>query len=823
MNQKLTPLMRQYWDVKSAHTDKIVLFRMGDFFEIFHDDALVAAPILGIALTKRNQKAADETPMCGVPHHSIGAHINKLLRAVRKVAICDQIEDPKDAKGIVKRAVTRILSPGMVYDPDTLDQLAPNFIAAIDDGHVAFTDTSTGESFYFETATPFERSRVLEVLRPSEIVLSSEQMSNAEEFAGAHLSAYDDKGEGFQEGAANEELPPACTRLRGYVSSLELSPGSPRSQLAFEKRGLATRLELTQNTIRHLELFENTRGLPQGSFFQVLNKTKTPGGSRLLRTWIAFPLCDQKQIEARLDDVESWINRPDELREVRTKLAAIGDLERRTMKLSNPNCNARDLQSFCQSLGAALELPLPGRSDNLSQICNIIARTIVDEPPAAVRDGHIIKRGVSPELDQLITLSEDSQTLLAQLEARERQRTGITSLKIRYNNVFGYSIEVTNTHKTKVPPDYRRKQTLATAERYLTDELESLEKRILSARSQRVDLELQLFEDLRQKVLAELSLILKVARESNQLDAITGLAWVAIESGFCRPRFHSGALTLESSRHPVVERLLTQPFVANDIRMNVGDCMLLTGPNMAGKSTLMRQVALTVVLAQMGSFVPAKQAVLPLFTKILTRIGASDSLSEGLSTFMVEMKETAELIQEADSRSLVILDEVGRGTSTYDGMSLAQAILEHLIAKNRATIFFATHYHELTQLEGAYPNVANHHMGIRDRSGQLSFLYTLMKGPANKSYGIHVAKLAGLPPAVVARAERILTGIERNQRGQLSLFQAPGEAPVPEETLPEPNPEFERLVSELKRLPIESTTPLDALKFVAKWQHDLRD
>jgi DNA mismatch repair protein MutS len=438
MNQKQTPLMRQYWDIKSSHPDKVLLFRMGDFFELFHDDAVKAAPILGIALTRRNQKAADETPMCGVPHHSIGNYINKLLRADCKVAICDQVEDPKFAKGLVKRAVTRILSPGMVFDPDTLDQFQPNYLCAFNDEHVAFLDASTGEAFYFFVQEPREALRVINILSPKEIILASGQFDS---------NAFNTHKTKFDELVGSDLESTACRRLRAYVQYMQ--GGRLDLPIVFEERRLLQRLELTPNTVRHLELFETNRGEPKGSLFSSVNKTRTPGGARKLRSWLAFPMAAVDQITKRQNEIAKWIENPDRLAQVRDLLTGVGDLERRATRITNANSNARDLVHFCDSLKNALSLPLPTafQTSRLQDICREIHDTIVDEPPHSVRDGHMIKRGRLPELDRLIEMTENSQELIVQLEQKEKQRTGISSLKIKFNNVFGYSIEITNTHK----------------------------------------------------------------------------------------------------------------------------------------------------------------------------------------------------------------------------------------------------------------------------------------------------------------------------------------------------------------------------------------
>lgn len=819
-----TPLMKQYWDIKSAHPDKVLLFRMGDFFEMFFDDAVTAAPIVGIALTSRNKKSGDETPMCGVPHHSIGGPINKLLAAGHKVAICDQIEDPKLAKGLVKRAVTRVLTPGMVYDLETLEEGRPHYLAAIDERALALVDTSTGEAFWVEIEGPRDLARWWGGLPIAELVLREEQAIPAVA-KGVLISRHNDEAEITQTG-----VPAAARLLLSYVRALSGADvlGILRP---FEQRRASGRMHLSPTVLRHLEIFQTYRGEGPGSLFHAVDRTKTPAGRRLWRQWLTFPLGDAVGIHERWNGVEFWRQDPARLKRLREVLFGLGDLERRFGKIPLPTCNGRDLLSLASSIEAGLRvLELAGVESvppELGHLASAITSTLVEDPPLSTKQGYLIRQGVDADLDELIMLSTDAQSLLARMEAKEREATGISSLKIRYNNVFGYYIEITNSHKDKAPDHYRRKQTLANAERYCTDELIELEKKVLSAQTRRAELESEFFESLRRDILSAGASITTLARLTAEIDVLSSLAWLSLEQNYCRPEIaQDGALELVASRHPVVEQTVRGVFTANDIVLESKACLLLTGPNMAGKSTLMRQVALIGLLAQSGSYVPAQRAKIPLFDAVYTRIGASDQLSEGLSTFMVEMTETAQLLREATERSLVILDEVGRGTSTYDGMSLAQALLEHLLADVRCLTLFATHYHELTGLESMWPQIRNAHMSVVERSGEIRFLHSLTKGPALKSYGIQVANLAGLPPAVTKRAQQILREKEMSSAGgpsQLSLL-AKSEAVAEsfEDRGSALDPALSAMIAEIREVPIAQMTPLEALNRVAGWREKCR-
>ena len=824
---EMTPLMKQFWDIKSLHNDKILLFRMGDFYEMFYDDAIKAAPILGITLTQRNKKAEDQTPMCGVPYHSIAGPINKLLAAGLKIAICDQVEDPKLAKGLVKRAVTRILTPGMVYDSDTLEATKPHYIAALDENSMSFVDTTTGEAFFFKSQDKSEKIKILHVLPIAEVVINEQAVAkdllpeNFDKLISKHTVMIDIKS----------ETPHSAQLLQSYVLSLA-DENFKKTLRPFVEKNFEHRLQLSSDVIRHLEIFETYKGQIEGSFFSAINKTKTSGGARLLRNWILFPLRNQKTILERQKLISALREDLYLIKKTRDVLAGLGDIERRLMKISQPQTNARDLVQLADTLEAGLKtysmtqmiLNENLNSELILEIISEIRKTINDQAPLTVKSGHIINKGVSSELDEYIELSTSAHLHIEKLEEKEKLATGINSLKIRYNNVFGYYIEITHLHKDKVPKHYQRKQTLANAERFCTDELIQLEQKVLSAQTKRNDLEYFVYETLKNKILLQASHFLGLASVCNQIDVYVALAWLSLEESYVLPIFNQdNQLKLTGSRHAVIEQFNRGKFIANDIDLQKSDCYLITGPNMAGKSTLMRQAALTVILAQMGSYVPASIATLPIYDAIYTRIGASDQLSEGLSTFMVEMTETALMLNQATGQSLLILDEVGRGTSTFDGLSLAQSILEYIISEIKPHVFFASHYHELTALEKKHENIKNVHMKIHEQNGEIEFLHVLALGPAGKSYGVQVAKLAGLPPKITTRAAELLLGFENKKLNdqakalqkrttyQMSLFDGQSQL----------DPKKTALLEELKKISISQTSPLQALNKLAQWQDEL--
>jgi DNA mismatch repair protein MutS len=839
---------------------------MGDFYEMFFDDAIIAAPIIGIALTSRNKKSQDETPMCGIPHHSIAGPINKLLAQGYKVALCDQVEDPKFAKGIVKRAVTRILTPGMVFDNETLDASESHYMACLEEDSLSFVEPTTGEAFYFKTKNNDKRLFIdlLQLLPVAELILSPKEAENFhKEKITVAISIYTEDVHSTQlsshilNNVLNETdvdqtqtsdshllgLPQSAIRLLSYIKTLG-GEESLKVIKRFELRQWQKRLDVSSTTLRHMEIFQTYKGETKGSLFRALQRTQTSPGARLLRQWLAFPLRDTKIINERLDLIEKWRDDLGLLKRVREVLSKIGDIERRLTRMSTPQCYARDMISLAQStlhsmtvFDLAQNLINKTTQDQKSYQMGLVAENIIktfrEDSPLSTRQGHMVHQGVSAELDEMIFLTQDTQSLLAQMEAKEKELTGISSLKIRYNNVFGYYIEITNTHKDKAPNHYQRKQTLVNAERFCTEELLELEKKILSAQTKRADLEWSIFDSERKKIIAESHLYLGLAQKIAEIDVITSLAWLSVEQNYCRPLFNSEeAIDIRASRHPVIEQEMKLPFIANNIRLASHSCILLTGPNMAGKSTLMRQVAVASIMAQMGSFVAAESANLPVFDQIFTRIGASDQLTEGLSTFMVEMKETAEIINRSTDQSLVIMDEVGRGTSTFDGLSLAQAILEHMLVKTKPIMFFATHFHELTELENYFPHLLNYHMSVSEQGGDVSFLHSLVKGPALKSYGIYVAELAGVPSGITRRAKALLKKVEEEKMQispQKSLFEFQEEQEIRDlrNLLEEKKPEFivdpnmEALMKDLKDLNVMNITPMEALSKIAKWKDNL--
>ena len=678
----------------------------------------------------------------------------------------------------------------------------------------------------------------MQILPVAEIVISKDHEALLTGVDGILISHHEEVMDGGNALLA-KQAPQSAARLLSYVKQLS-GEEALKTLSPFEERDLEHRLEITNTTLRHLEIFSTYKGEGLGSLFYAINRTQTSAGSRMLRQWLSFPLRDLKAIENRLNAVEFWRNHVLELKRVRQILGQMGDIERRLGKISQPQCNGRDLIALAGSIHAgisALEVYVNASGgtanfDGLRELAYKIERTLVEDPPLTTKQGYLIRTGVSSELDELIELSTNAQAMVARMEAEEKEKTGISSLKIRYNNVFGYYIEITNTHKDKAPAHYQRKQTLTNAERYCTDELVELERKVLSANTKRADLEFEFFEALRKDILTQCPALLTLAHECSEMDVISSLAWLSLEEKYARPQFTTnGSIKLKASRHPVVEQTVKTNFVANDIELRPHSCLLLTGPNMAGKSTLMRQVALNAIMAQMGSFVPADEAHLPVFDAIFTRIGASDQLSEGLSTFMVEMTETSAMLKNATKDSLVILDEVGRGTSTFDGMCLAQSILEHLLSDVKALTFFATHYHELTFLDQSYGQITNAHMTVAERNGEIRFLHTLAKGPALKSYGVQVAELAGLPASVTKRAKSLLREIESKKvqaSSQLSLLdQLHQDVPVYHEVpvVPELDPELQRqtekmkaLMEELAKFPLMQVSPLEVMNQVAKWK-----
>ena len=831
--------MNQYYQIKNQHKDKIVFFRMGDFYEMFDKDAEIAAPILNIALTYRNKKTSLKTKMCGVPHHSIAGPISKLLAEGLHVAICDQIESANSSLGLVKRAVTRVLSPGMVYDLESLDSLTANYLGAFDKNHISFLDISTGSAFYYEFSHLTEFYKLLAQFQPKELVLTSHQKEKVSLFAFSflNLTVFDktfskDSQSSVQCFEKYNICPKSAQRLVYYVYCMQ-GAESLKILSSFEKKSLSQEMYYSSQLYSHLEIFKNYEGTTKDTLFSAINRTKTASGARLLKRRLKSPLIDKREIEKRWDQIDWWISKPQLLSDVRKILAKQGDGERKLGKIAQANCNAKDILSLALWLDLGFEIeslvrekPYPLNKEELKQLYLLrdqVKHILSPDCPSTLKEGGLINKGVNPQLDEWITLAKDSQSLLLKMEQRERESLNIPSLKIRYNSVFGYYIEIRKIYSSKIPEHYKRKQTLVQAERYTTEELYQLEQKILSARSKQIEKELEIFKDLRAEILESLNLLFKCCARWTEIDLYSALAFLAVENNYTRPIF-ADHFKLKASRHPVLEQKSFHEFIPNTINLPSHQTVILTGPNMAGKSTLMRQFALTVLLAQSACFVPADHAEIPLFHKMFTRMGASDFLSKGLSTFMVEMKETAEILEKADSNSFIILDELGRGTATFDGMSLAQSILEFLTVEKQALLFSATHYQELTQLSEKYSSVKNASMAIREDKEGICFLYLLKDGSAKKSYGIPVARLAGIPVSVLKRAEELLRQYESKA---LSLKKSSG---VKEESKNKmrlqknnENLPFKSLMREILEYPLMTQSPIATMNQIQIWQKTLKN
>ena len=829
---KLTPMLQQYLRAKDEHPDALLFFRLGDFYELFFDDAERAARLLDLTLTTRSKKDEEQIPMCGVPHHSVQPYIARLLGAGLKVAICEQMEDPSHAKGIVAREVIRVLTPGTVTEEDWLDPRRPNYLAAIcRDGSgyaLAFAELSTGETAIVAAADAAQVAAELARFAPAEILLPAgeeelERLVGARPVAISRLDPAHFNGSGDDPERAS--LEPAYRALLWYLRQTHRASldhlRTPQLQTA--------RLVLDETSQRNLELLQTSRGERRGSLLWVLDATATAMGSRTLRAWMLAPLTDLAQIGARLDAVETLLEKPTWREQLREELAAVGDLERLVSRLASGRVGPRDLLAVAAALervdrigpllagdARALLHECAAGLDSLPATRALIARAIADDPPALARVGGAIRSAYNADVDELRELARSGKSGIGELEAAERRRTGIASLKVRYNQVFGYYIEVTKANLHLVPADFRRKQTVAGAERFVTPALEEYERKVLGAEDRLRALEAQLFDELVREVAAQQRLLAATATALAQIDVLAALATVAERRRYSRPRLtQAHGVDIRDGRHPVIEAVLESgSFVPNDCRLDPQgqQILVLTGPNMAGKSTYLRQVALITLMAQMGSFVPASSAEIGIVDRVFTRVGAADNLAGGESTFMVEMRETSQILENLTPRSLVVLDEIGRGTSTFDGISIAWAVGEYLHdhPELRALVLFATHYHELTDLARTKPRVANASVAVREWKGEVIFLRRIVPQPASRSYGIEVAKLAGVPGSVIERAREILHNLERGELtdagqprlaehgpagGQLPLFSA---APDP-------------VRAELAGLDVDRMTPLEAL------------
>ncbi|HVC18540.1 MAG TPA: DNA mismatch repair protein MutS [Vicinamibacterales bacterium] len=870
-SQSATPAMRQYLEAKRQYRDAIVFFRMGDFYEMFYEDALVASRALDLTLTSRSKDAGGGIPMCGVPHHAADTYLMRLVRKGFRVAICEQVEDPRKAKGLVRREVVRVVSPGTLTDAGYLDAREPAFLMAVSPapGHdgpigVALLDLSTGEFSAAEYADPRAVGDELAILRPREIVVSSEldlarwlpsatgdgvPVTRIEPWAFEHRVAERTLAAQLQtQGLTGFGLDGHAAAVSAAGALVQYLKDTQKADLAHVRairfRPAADGLLIDPTTLEHLEVIEGAEGGRAGSLLHELDRTVTAMGGRLLRAWLIRPLATLEPIRDRLDAVEELAFRTTERGKFREALKAVQDLERLLARAALGTAGPRDLIGLRQSLAtvprirhlldglqAPLNTTLLAALDDLADLREAIDATIVDEPPALARDGGFVRDGVDATLDDLRQISRSGRQFIADLEAGERARTGVSSLKVRYNRVFGYYIEVSRANLHAVPSDYERRQTIAGGERFTTPTLREYEQKVLGADERILELEVAIFERLRARIAGEAPRIQETARALASLDVLAALADMAALANYTKPHVHDGdELTALDVRHPVVERHCPDPFVPNDVTFNAAtqQLIVLTGPNMGGKSTYLRQTALLALLAQAGSFVPAREAKLPLVDRIFARVGASDNIARGQSTFMVEMQETASILHAATSRSLVVLDEIGRGTATFDGLSLAWAVAEHLATDPRARpkTLFATHYHELTDLADSTPGVANYHVTAREWNDGIVFLRKILPGRSDRSYGIQVARLAGLPPSVVRRAREILDALERDELSRGGRPSLSGAAAVPQQQLglfqAAPSAD-DRLARRLRDLDPERMTPLEALTVLAALKREAEE
>ena len=881
MSNELTPMMKQYMQTKEECKDCILFYRLGDFYEMFFDDALTASKELEITLTGKNCGLEERAPMCGIPYHAVDSYLNRLVSKGYKVAICEQVEDPKTAKGIVKREVIRVVTPGTNLDTQGLDETKNNYIMCIvymaDRYGLSVADVTTGEYLVTELDSQTKLMDELYKFMPSEIVcneafymsgLDLDDLKNR-----LHMAIYSLEAWYFDDALCRETLQEhfkvaslegiglsdyecgmiASGALLKYLEETQKNSLSHMSRLTRYATG--NYMVLDSATRRNLELVETLREKQKrGSLLWVLDKTKTAMGARTLRKYVEQPLIDKESIVKRLDAVAELKDNAICREEIREYLNPVYDLERLVGKITYQSANPRDLIAFQSSLSmlpsvkcilkdmeSDLLKEIYEELDPLEELCDLVGRAIQEEPPLAMKEGGIIKDGYNEEVDRLRKAKSEGKNWLADLETKEREKTGIKNLRIRYNKVFGYYLEVTNSFKDLVPDYYTRKQTLANAERYIIPELKELEDTILGAEDKLCALEYELYCEVRNTIAAELTRIQRTAKAVAKLDVIASLALVAERNNYVRPKINEkGVIDIRDGRHPVVEKMIPNDmFIANDTYLDDKKqrISIITGPNMAGKSTYMRQAALIVLMAQLGSFVPASSANIGLVDRIFTRVGASDDLASGQSTFMVEMNEVANILRNATSKSLLILDEIGRGTSTFDGLSIAWAVVEYISNSKLlgAKTLFATHYHELTELEGKISNVNNYCIAVKEKGDDIVFLRKIVKGGADKSYGIQVAKLAGVPDPVINRAKEIveelvtadITGKVKDIAVQGSETKKKTQKKLDEVDLTQfslfDTVKDDDVLNELKELDISHMTPMDAMNKLYQLQNKLRN
>ncbi len=879
--EQLTPMMQKYMETKRSYPDCILFYRLGDFYEMFFDDALTASKELEITLTGKNCGLEERAPMCGVPFHAVDGYLNKLVSKGYKVAICEQVEDPKLAKGLVKREVTRIVTPGTNLDTMALDETRNNYLMSIvymtDTYGISIADISTGA--YFVTEVDTDRKLVDEISKfsPSEIICNQSFYVSGidiEDFRSRlGITVYSLDAWYFDDDLCRRALMEhfqtntlsglglddfncgviAAGALMQYLVETQKTNIANLTRLLPYRTGKYMLLD--SSTRRNLELCETLREKQKkGSLLWVLDKTKTAMGARMLRSFLEQPLIDIEEIERRQNAVAELNQNAIAREEIREYLNPVYDLERLISKISYQSANPRDLIAFKSSLSmlphikcimedfqSPLLCQIREDLDILADLCELIERSIKEEPPISVREGNMIREGFHEEVDRLRSAKTEGKSWLAKLEEKEREKTGIKNLRVKYNKVFGYYLEVTNSYKNMVPDYYMRKQTLTNAERYITPELKELEDMILGAEDKLVSLEYQLFCEVRDQIGAEILRIQKTAKAIAGIDVFASLSLVAERNNYTCPKMNTkGIIQIKDGRHPVVEKMITNDmFIANDTYLDNGRnrISIITGPNMAGKSTYMRQTALIVLMAQIGSFVPASSAKIGIVDRIFTRVGASDDLASGQSTFMVEMTEVANILRNATSNSLLVLDEIGRGTSTFDGLSIAWAVVEHISNPRLlgAKTLFATHYHELTELEGKLSNVNNYCIAVKEKGDDIVFLRKIVKGGADKSYGIQVAKLAGVPDSVIERAKELV-----EELSNADITEAVNEIRSDSGNKPKSKPKKydqvdleqmtlldtvsdEDVLNELKEIEISTLTPIEALNVLNRLQNRLKN
>ena len=867
-----TPLMKQYKEIKSKYEDCILFFRLGDFYEMFFDDAIKASKELGLTLTSRNKEKGENVPLAGIPYHTANPYISKLVSKGYKVAICEQVEDPKTVKGIVKREVIKIITPGTVIDIETLDDKSNNYLAAIriieNMIGIAYLDITTGEFKVVEVESDKEYINLfneLNKIEPREILITNSFYENVKDKMEDFIQKMDGVITPIQVVRDSEEM------LLNYFNIISLESFGIKNKKAIigaaamaldyaismqlDGELIIEKIEFINNknfadinliTKKNLELLKNQREkTTYGSLLWVLDKCKSSMGTRLLKRYINNPLLDIHEIKKRQNDVEYFINNVLIREEIKEKLENVYDLERLVAKIIFGNENGKDLIALKNTVKSSVEIIYILKENNffndinleiLLNIYKLIEESILDEAPFSVREGGMIKTGYNSELDEIHKIMNNGKDYLLEIEAREKETTGIKNMKIKYNKVFGYFIEITKSNLEMVPENYIRKQTLSNAERFITPELKKYEDTIINSKARIEEMEYYLFKEISAKIKEEKSLLIKLAEKLAYIDVIISFSTIAVENDYVKPEINKNFdLEIINGRHPVVEKLIGKSdFVSNNTLITENErFIVLTGPNMSGKSTYMKQIALISIMAQIGSYVPATQAKLPIVDKYLTRIGASDDILSGQSTFMVEMSEVSNILNNATENSLIILDEVGRGTSTFDGVSIATAISEYIHEKIKAKTIFATHYHELTDLEKKYKNVVNYRIEVNEKNGKVMFLRNIVKGGADKSYGIEVAKLAGLPKEILKQSKKILNRLEQKKEliektinvQQLSLFDQLLEIEDEDtEIVDETNDEIvKEIIYELENKDVNNMTPMDAMKFVFELKNKLRE